>query len=101
MAVSEHEIERFEKDQSYCDMADEILNLLVEKRLTIIETKYVLAKVSNAIDGSINATRWESPLVNEPVQNDAPFIWNCAEIAAEIKRRKGLVCGEDSGEKHD
>ena len=101
MAVSEYEIKQFEKDRPYCDTANEILNLLAEKRLTIRETKCVLEKVSNAIERSINATCWNSPLVNEPIQNNAPFIWNHAEVAAEIKRRKGLVCGEDSGEKHD
>ena len=101
MAVREYEIEQFEKYRPYCDTANEILKLLVEKGLTIRETKHVLERVSNAIEGSINATCWNSPLVNEPVQNGAPFVWNHAEVAAEIKRRKGLACGKDSGEKHD
>jgi len=40
MAVSEYEIEQFEKYRPYCDTANEILNLLAEKRLTICLAKF-------------------------------------------------------------
>jgi len=87
--VSENEIKLWRENQRYCDIADDILNLLIENGFNVRETRYVLDKAQTAVEASVKAARWGVPLASTPAQNTAG-VWDNEKVAAEVKRRKDI-----------
>jgi len=96
MAVDDYQIKAWETDQRFCDIADEILKVLVEKKLTLKETRYVLDKACKAVADSADKTRWGESLTRTDALNDAPFVRDHEAVRAEVNRRKGLENEDES-----
>ena len=96
MAVDEYQIKAWETDQHFCDIANEILKVLVAKNLTLKETKYVLDKACKTVEYSADKTRWGESLACFYALNDAPFVRDHEAVEAEVNRRKGLENEDES-----
>jgi len=96
MAVDDYQIKAFLTDQHFCDIADEVLKVLVAKNLTLKETKYVLEKACKAVENSADKTRWGESLACLDALNDAPFVRDHEAVKAEVNRRKGLENEDES-----
>ena len=83
----EREIELYNADQRFCDSADAILKMLVEKQFNVGESLYILKKAKRAINASVQYAAWGEPLVCGAAPNDA-HVWNINEVIAEINCRK-------------
>ena len=85
-----HETDQWEQDQKYCDIADVILKILVEKKLTVKDSRCVLDKVQKGVDASVQSTIWGAPLVcSVAPSKNFKFLHSPEQITAEIERRKG------------
>jgi len=90
MSVSENEIKSWEENQRYCDIADDILKVLIEKGFNAWETRYVLDKAQKAVAASVDAVRWGAPFTAMPAPNTSFAHDHEKKVAAEVNRRKGL-----------
>ena len=85
--TTEREIELWEEDQRLCDMANILLNLFAERKISVHDSLRTLEKAKKTIERSVQSTNWGSPLICELAQNEAS-VWSQEAVIAEIDRRK-------------
>ena len=93
--IMEREIELYEEDQRFCDIADTILKILVERQVCARESLRILEKAKKAIEASVQSASWGLPLICGAAPNEAQ-VWSVAAVAAEIKRRKDRGAFQDT-----
>ena len=87
----ERDIEFWETDQQFCDIANAILQKFVEKQITVSDSLRILDKAKKAVEKSVQSASWGTSLVCEMSRNEAPT-WHCHQkIVEEIKRRDNNV----------
>ena len=88
IAIIEQDVQNWERDQRLCDIADEILQILVTQRVNIGDSLQVLAKATKTIEASTRSANWGEPLVCGAPQNEAHTWKDYQTVAEEVNRRK-------------
>ena len=84
-----YEADLWEQDQKYCDIADLILKILADKKLTMEESYCVLDKAQKGVDVSVQSMIWGEPLVcGSAPSAKFKFFHRPDQITAEIERRR-------------
>ena len=82
------EVDRWEQEQQYCDLANMIVRMLNDNQLTVLQSEKVLSKVQMAIGHSVKSTRVGIPFAYKAISNEFDFILEMEGVADEINRRK-------------
>jgi hypothetical protein len=80
-----------EEDRPFCDTADAILQIMVEKKFSYGESLHILEKVKKTIESSVKTTIWGEHLTCGTALDTAPTYHPTAEVVAEINRRKNMT----------
>ena len=89
--IDDQEISSWKRDQIYCDSADKVLQMFVEKQFSVEQSLCVLEKARKAIERSTSSARWGAVLTCDPSQNIGG-IWHPSHVIAdEVKRREENV----------
>ena len=86
--IMEREVGLWEADQRFCEIANTILQTLVEKQTNVRDSLWILEKAKRTIENSVQSTSWGALLTIGSASNEAPVLDRKAVIA-EINRRKG------------
>jgi len=78
------DVEIYKADQQLCEIADILLQTLVEKQLNGWESLKVLQKAIKTVETSIHSVRWGTPLICRLAENET-CVWNRELVEREIQ----------------
>jgi len=82
-------VKEYGSEQYFCDVANNMLKILIDERVTAQKALYILKKIKEAVKTSSLDTKIEHPFMFRPVQNRT-FVPNKIkeEVIAEVNRIK-------------